>query len=385
MKIAVICEYNPFHAGHAYQMRELRRLYGEETALLSVLGGVFSQRGEPYFLTPYARARAAVECGGDLVVELPFPYSCARAAVFARAGVEIAARLGADALAFGSECGDIETLQKIKEALDSPAVAKEVARLAADQTLGKSKLYAAALKKVCGLTLDDTTPNDILAVEYLRAIDRCDQKPIPIAIRRVGDHKKEAGGYPAASHLRALCKAEGLAALCTALPPAAADICVREAAAGRISPDFDRLSSAILLALQNATAFPDDGGLTARLAKAAVGKKSLSALLAAAKTKRYTDAELRRAALFALLPVEKAAFDAPPAYTKLLAASARGCAFLNGAQIEILTKPGDHKKLSEAARAQFLAAAPAERAFALCFDGDYDYTRQTPFIAKENG
>ena len=383
MNVAVICEYNPFHQGHAYQIEEIRRHCGRDVTVISIMGGVFSQRGEPYFLTPYARAEAALRCGSDLVVELPFPYSCARARSFARAGVDIAVRLGADALAFGSECGDLAALENIKDALDSPAVADEVKRRSADRTMSKSKLYCAALQKVCGLTLDDAAPNDILAVEYLRAIDAAEKKLTPLVFRRVGDYKKESGGFASATHLRTRYAAGGLPALAGSLPPASFAVCTREAGAGRIAPDMERIAPAILLSLQSRTVFPNDGGLTAHLAKTAVGKKRLSDLFAAAKTKRYTDAELRRAALFAFFDLAPAAAEVPPAYTKLLAANARGRALLRTAQIEVLTKPGDAEKLSRTALLQYRAATAAERAFALCFEGDYDFTRQSPYIEKE--
>ena len=97
MQIAVICEYNPFHLGHAYQIAQIRARFGEDACITAVLGGLFSQRGEPYIAPPYVRAQAAVCCGADLVLELPYPWSAAPAAYFARAGVEIVrSREGAD-------------------------------------------------------------------------------------------------------------------------------------------------------------------------------------------------------------------------------------------------------------------------------------------------
>lgn len=73
MQIAVICEYNPFHLGHAYQISQIRARFGGGACITAVLGGVFSQRGEPYIAPPYVRAEAAVRCGADLVLELPYP------------------------------------------------------------------------------------------------------------------------------------------------------------------------------------------------------------------------------------------------------------------------------------------------------------------------
>ena len=104
---AIICEYNPFHFGHEYQIRELRRLvrekYGSETVVAAIMSGSFTQRGEPAVFGKYVRARAALSCGADLVVELPAPWSMSGAEFFALGGVAIAKRLGADILAFGGE------------------------------------------------------------------------------------------------------------------------------------------------------------------------------------------------------------------------------------------------------------------------------------------
>ena len=105
---AVICEYNPFHLGHEYQLKNIK-----ENAVIAVMSGSFTQRGDAAVLSKYERAEIAVRCGADLVLELPFPYSSASAAVFGAAGVHIIRALGCvDALCFGSESDDISSLQK---------------------------------------------------------------------------------------------------------------------------------------------------------------------------------------------------------------------------------------------------------------------------------
>ena len=115
MKIyAVICEYNPFHLGHAYQLSELKR----KGAVVCVMSGSFTQRGDASVLSKYDRAELAVRSGADLVLELPFPYSSASAEIFGRAGVRIADALGCvDALCFGSETGDTESLIALSDRL----------------------------------------------------------------------------------------------------------------------------------------------------------------------------------------------------------------------------------------------------------------------------
>ncbi|MBQ9133731.1 MAG: nucleotidyltransferase family protein, partial [Clostridia bacterium] len=173
MHIAIIAEYNPLHNGHAYQIEHLRRTFGADACITVILGGIFSQRGEPYIAPPYVRAEAAIAAGADLALELPFPFSCAPASIFARAGVEIAEKIGADMLAFGSECGDLEKLQTVRTRLDGAELQNKVAAYLgqpAYAAMGKTRVYALAYKELYG---EDgaALPNDILAIEYLRAMD----------------------------------------------------------------------------------------------------------------------------------------------------------------------------------------------------------------------
>ena len=114
--VAIISEYNPFHKGHAHQMDCVRRDFGEDTTVIAIMSGNYTQRAEVAFADKLLRATAAVESGINLVLELPFPYSCASAEFFARAGVTIADALGVvDYISFGSELGDVSELQTIAD------------------------------------------------------------------------------------------------------------------------------------------------------------------------------------------------------------------------------------------------------------------------------
>ena len=116
MKIAaIIAEYNPFHTGHEYQIQELRGLLGEDTAIIAIMSGNFTQRGEPSIFDKATRAKMAVLSGVNLVLELPFPFSMLSAELFARAGVHIAHKINVvDYLCFGTENGDLNFLLEIK-------------------------------------------------------------------------------------------------------------------------------------------------------------------------------------------------------------------------------------------------------------------------------
>ena len=387
MQIAIIAEYNPLHNGHAYQIEHLRRTFGEDACITVILGGIFSQRGEPYMAPPYIRAEAALAAGADLVLELPFPFSCAPASVFAHAGVEIAAAIGADMLAFGSECGEIKALQTMRMRLDSVELQDKVAAYLKQPeyaAMGKTRVYALAYKELYGEDGAEL-PNDILAIEYLRAIERTGARLTPYTLRRVGDYKSGEGGFTSATTLRKGYAARGIEALHGEVPDAAYTIFAAAEKSGLFAPNIEKLTSAVLLKLLETDPTGEiafsGGGLLGRLRTAAANANSIAELTALAATKRYTDAEIARCLLYALFSVSAADMDAPVRYTRLLATNARGRQILALPHtVEILTKPSAYDKLTAAARAQYEKTFAAERAYALCLDGGYNHMRQSPRI-----
>ncbi|MBQ6298564.1 MAG: nucleotidyltransferase family protein [Selenomonadaceae bacterium] len=177
MAVGIIAEYNPFHAGHAYQISEIKKVYGGE--IVAVMSGSFTQRGSPAILDKWTRARLAVLGGVDLVLELPFVKAVRSAQDFARGGIRLLESLGVvDTLAFGAEVVDLEKL-KLAASADLSGVRELMAQ-------GIS--YAAAVTKILSKVtrLDEKLlrqPNTILAIEYLRALP---EKFSPLLIKRVG-------------------------------------------------------------------------------------------------------------------------------------------------------------------------------------------------------
>lgn len=169
----IISEYNPFHRGHAWQICELRRRLGAETAVVCAMSGSFVQRGDFAVMRTHARAEAAVRGGADLVLELPLPWAIASAEGFAAGGVGVLAATGAvDTLVFGSECGDTETLKAVTAALESESFAAYLR-----QGLQEGVSFAAAREAAARKLLGEKAavlaqPNDILGVEYCKAIAR---------------------------------------------------------------------------------------------------------------------------------------------------------------------------------------------------------------------
>lgn len=169
MAVGIIAEYNPFHAGHAYQINEVRKNFSE---IIAVMSGNFTQRGEPAILDKWTRASLAVEGGCDLVIELPFVSAVRSAQDFARGAIDLLNKLGVvDKLAFGAEV-DIKKLKTLSEINLSDGVKK---------FLAEGLSYANAVGKI--LSAEKLQPNTILAMEYLRALP---DNIKPILIERVG-------------------------------------------------------------------------------------------------------------------------------------------------------------------------------------------------------
>ena len=128
--VGIICEYNPFHLGHARMLKGLRRQY--DAPLVCAMSGNFVQRGDAAVAHKHARGEMAVRCGADLVLELPTPWAMASAERFAAGGVALLASTGVVShLAFGSECGDLTALQAAEAALSQPELMPRIRQLLA--------------------------------------------------------------------------------------------------------------------------------------------------------------------------------------------------------------------------------------------------------------
>ena len=187
--VAIVAEYNPFHNGHKYHLEESKRLSGAECAM-AVMSGNFVQRGEPAVFNKLVRAEAAVRSGLDLVFELPVRFSTASAQDFAYAAVEMINYLGiADYISFGAETEDIETLKKISGCLTNETASFKSALndyLKAGNSFPKARSLALAQELGEDYATIMSTPNNILAIEYLSALTKLDSNIKPTAVKRIG-------------------------------------------------------------------------------------------------------------------------------------------------------------------------------------------------------
>lgn len=378
--IGIVGEYNPFHYGHKYHITESIKQLGEACPVVCVMSGDFVQRGEAAVYSKSARAEAAVKSGVDLVLELPVPWALSSAEGFARGAVGLLGALGVVThLSFGSECGEIEPLCSVAELLLDPTFMSDVRR-ELDDDEGISFAAArqrAAAKRLGAVSELLSSPNNILAVEYIKSIYELRLNMKPMTVGRVGaghDSVSKSGPKSAAELRRALAAGSSLTGM---IPEKAYEVYLREERLGRGPVLSEMLETAVLSRLRMLpddafAGLPDAGeGLHNRIASAAHTESSLDAVLAASKSKRYALSRIRRIVMCAALGIQSGDADGIPPYARVLAANDRGCALLRDinerASLPIITKPATIRQQDPECRRIFDLCSDAHDLFVLGF------------------
>jgi len=329
--IGIICEYNPFHLGHQKQFDLLRQQFGQDTAIVCLMSGNFVQRGAPAIMDKSCRAAAAAACGADLVLELPVTYALSSAEGFAAGGVRILSQM-CDSLCFGPENGSTEALMDTARALLSPEFSRHL-RIQLDTGVSFPAARQAALAAMgadFGLL---RCANDILAVEYCKAILAQDSPLQPLPIRREGSYHAQTpdAENPSATSVRRLLLAKEA---WQSFVPAAALPHLENAPVH----DLAQGEQAILYRLKTMTdaefeALPyGSEGLWRKLMHASREHSTLEQIITATKSKRYTHTRICRMILCAFLGIAADDLDAAPPYVRVLAFRDRGRAILKQAR-----------------------------------------------------
>ncbi len=376
MKIAaIICEYDPFHHGHAYHIEKTRQ--AGATHVVCIMSGAFVERATPAAVSRAARVKAALLGGADLVIDLPVPWACAGAQIFARGGVGLADALGCvELLSFGSECGNIGLIKTAARAINDPAV---FALLKENLDSGESfaairqKAVEAVFPQVAGLL---SNPNDTLGIEYVAALEALGSSVEPMCVSRKGaphDSNVTDGIFASASAVRKLMTAgESFENL---VPKGAYEIFLHEVEEGRAPAEVSRLESAILYKLRTSSPadfrkLPDvSEGIENRIVSAAKSAVSLDDVYSFAKTKRYSHARLRRIVTSLMLGIEKSDSEGIPPYIRVLGMNEHGREILrctDGAGLPVVMRTSDIKALDERAQRIFELECRAADIRALC-------------------
>ena len=189
--VGIIAEFNPFHNGHKYLIEKAKEITGADYAVI-VMSGNFTQRGTPAITDKYVRTQMALQNGADLVIELPTHYACSSAEFFAHGAITLFNKLGVvDSICFGSESGNITNLYNVAKILaDEPEEYKQQLKL----FLKRGYSYPLARNQALEATIPDfvnymdviKTPNNILGIEYLKALIRTNSSITPYTIPRIG-------------------------------------------------------------------------------------------------------------------------------------------------------------------------------------------------------
>lgn len=361
--ISVICEYNPFHFGHKYQLEKLKSSFG---GVVCIMSGNIVQRGSVAVADKFLRAEAALKNGADLVLELPIPYCCSSAKDFAAAGVHIADAIGSDLLAFGAE-DDEETILDVFSFVSKPDFSSRIK----DYINIKGNVsYPKALFELIKDKFGEETaeavkkPNNILALEYLSALESKTVKPF--FIKRNPDFlssssiRSKTDGEEMIKHLPEESKTVFEKALKTSFP--------REA---------KKLDSFFIGSLRRAEKedfkekelYSVTEDLFRKITQASVKCSTVDELVASCCDKVYTSARIRRAVNSIVFGITASRVQTAPSYTSVLAANEKGREILKKAKklnrIDIVTKPVRALDFGGATKEQFLFSKSVEDIIAL--------------------
>lgn len=398
MVIGIVGEYNPFHNGHAYHIEESRKQAHEDAAVVCVMSGDFVQRGSPAAFSKFARAEAAVKSGVDLVLELPAPWALSSAEGFARGAVGLLGALGVvDTLSFGSESGDVKGLKKAAETLLGDEMSDRIRKVLCEN---EGISFAAARQKALesidpALASLLTEPNNILGIEYIKAILTQKLDISPMTVKRAGAAHDSAGDTLPRSASDIRTRLQSGADISEDIPKAALEMYSTERKLGK-GPVFYRdleiaaLSRLRTLSVSDFEKLPDCGeGLSERIAAAVRSETSLNAIADAAKSRRYAHSRIRRIIMCAALGIDKDTARGVPPYARVLAASEKGCRVLKEAKekssIPILTKPAAVRSLGKECEAMFELCSAAHDFYVLGYSAESERVcgadwRQSPKI-----
>jgi len=390
----IICEYNPFHLGHAAHIENTRLLLGGDVGIVCVMSPNFVQRGDFAVFNKHARAKMAVLMGADLVLELPVPYALSSAEGFSMGGVYILDKLGVcDYISFSSESGNIDSLSNAARVASSDEFQKNV-RL----WLKKGVSYAAAQQKAAYAILGAdasvfSTPNNVLGIEYIKAVRELSSNLEPVTMKRVGGEHDSDTGF-SASAVRARLKSENRPPV-SLLPESSVFVCEEEIRLGRGPVFMENAEQAVLSRLRAIDDFSSflgvSDGLEQRFLRLAKSESTIEAVLRGTKSKRFVMSRLRRILMCAVLGITKDYTKHPPPYIRVLAASGAGIGILKSmrkkAELPIITKPASVYKLGGCAEKMFKLEADATDFYNLAYRKPTERTggtewRTSPVIVR---
>jgi len=359
--LGIIAEYNPFHNGHLYQIEEAKKQTGAEYVVV-VMSGNFTQRGNTSLINKWAKTQAALANGVDLVLELPTVYSISSAENFAEGAVKILDSLKVvDTICFGTETAELSTLNNIVNVLYNEP--KEYMTIL-NHELSKGISFPKARENALMMYLNDikryvnvmSGPNNILAIEYLKALRKIksDIKPFSIQRKKVYYNDEQiVDEFASSTAIRKLVSREQYDDLRKVMPQSSYMLLKEEIKRGRTVFDISKFEKEILYNLRRMTLkeiedLPDvSEGLENAIKNAADSCNNLTDLINIVKSKRYTQTRIQRILLYALLGITKKEMQNSKKvvpYARILGISEKGKELLSyvcntNEKINVITSP----------------------------------------------
>ncbi len=368
----IVCEYNPFHNGHLYHIEKTRNAAAD--FIVCVMSGNFVQRGECAIIDKWQRARLAVQCGADIVLDLPTPWAMSSAENFARGSIGMLSSFGIDVLSFGSETEDEELLRLCADASENEEVVSLLKKY-----MSQGMNYPAALsegvKQVFGEKASSiiSSPNSTLACEYIRQLKKLSAGCSILPVKRVGtDHDSNAvaQSFASASRIRSTLNEDA-----SSFVPSFVAAAITENMKKGTIHSMKQAERAILSSLREmkkedySLYVTDESGLAFRIYETVRGASTLEELYDKAKSRNYTHARVRREVLNLYLKIPKDFGAKAPPYIKILAVNERGLSLLSRAKknsaLPFITKHSDAEKLSDFGKRVYELQCTAADKFAL--------------------
>lgn len=371
MSTGIVCEFNPFHNGHKYLIDKAKEL--SDSSVICAMSGDFVQRGEYAFADKSVRARWAVECGADIVLENPFPFSCATAEIFAKSAVSILKKSGCDSIAFGVESKEVEACDFVEAAkiLLDEKTEKEIAKIVKQNknigyAVARSTYISEKYGERAGRLL--SAPNALLGVEYAKAIveNSYDMKIFTVERKGALHDSLPDGAFASGSFLRENFSPENIDAYCPKVV-GGSEFSARRCDTEKLycalcailfSTDTEKLSQIAEVPCEYAV----------KMKKAAETCTTYDEFFESLRAKHITDAKLRRMIIYTLAGVKKQDLSCFPNASFLLSFGEGGGKILRKIKKEntdfsVLSKISDIKKLSQKDAEIFNKQLKAERLF----------------------
>lgn len=339
--LGIVAEYNPFHNGHLYHLEKSKKDTGSNYTV-AIMGGNFTQRGSASLIDKWSKAESAIQCGVDLVIELPVLYATSSAENFAEGAIKILDSLKVvDYVSFGAETADIEILNQCADVLyREPRGYKTLL----SHELKKGISFPKARENALMMYLNNirtfanvlSSPNNILGIEYIKALKKLKSNMQPISIPRYEAGYNDlsyTGNIASSTAIRNMIKNDGFRALANLMPAPSYAILVQNIKAGHIIPDISSFEKEIIFTLrkmdtQEIAELPDvSEGLEFAIKNAANSCNSMIEFLNIIKSKRYTTTRLQRILLYSLLGITKKDMDISKKvqpYVRVLGLNKRG-------------------------------------------------------------